>query len=115
MAQKRNDTEQTTNEVKSPPAKELGSKTNCIVCKKPARASSIYCSDSCILKHAQDSLGGNQTTNSKDESESGKSQEKVKSESRVSILIKFCHLFINDVTQNYTFFDLLCHAMSHFL
>ncbi|XP_047525577.1 death-inducer obliterator 1 [Pieris napi] len=31
-------------------------KAGCIVCKKPARASSIYCSDSCILKHAQDSL-----------------------------------------------------------
>ncbi|XP_045778192.1 uncharacterized protein LOC123876092 isoform X2 [Maniola jurtina] len=37
--------------------KELTSKTTCIVCKKPARASSIYCSDACILKHAQDSLG----------------------------------------------------------
>lgn len=30
--------------------------TTCIVCKKEARASSIYCSDSCILKHAQVSL-----------------------------------------------------------
>lgn len=30
--------------------------TSCIVCKKPARASSIYCSDACILKHAQESL-----------------------------------------------------------
>jgi hypothetical protein len=28
----------------------------CIVCKKEARPSSIYCSDSCILKHAQESL-----------------------------------------------------------
>jgi len=28
----------------------------CIVCKKEARPTSIYCSDSCILKHAQESL-----------------------------------------------------------
>jgi len=28
----------------------------CIVCKKEARPASIYCSDSCILKHAQESL-----------------------------------------------------------
>lgn len=32
------------------------SSTTCIVCKKPARASSIYCSDACILKHAQESI-----------------------------------------------------------
>ena len=28
----------------------------CIVCKKEARPTSIYCSDTCILKHAQESL-----------------------------------------------------------
>ncbi|PSN57524.1 hypothetical protein C0J52_01640 [Blattella germanica] len=28
----------------------------CIVCKKEARPTSIYCSDACILKHAQESL-----------------------------------------------------------
>ncbi|GLH06868.1 CXXC-type zinc finger protein 1 [Gryllus bimaculatus] len=28
----------------------------CIVCKKEARPSSIYCGDACILKHAQESL-----------------------------------------------------------
>lgn len=28
----------------------------CIVCKKSARAGSIYCSDECITKHAQDAL-----------------------------------------------------------
>lgn len=28
----------------------------CIVCKKAARTSSIYCSDECILKHAKESL-----------------------------------------------------------
>ncbi|XP_045511639.1 death-inducer obliterator 1 [Colias croceus] len=63
------------------PAKE-GGKSNCIVCKKPARASSIYCSDSCILKHAQDSLGvqGGTKTNTP----SGKSAEKV-AESRVIV------------------------------
>lgn len=58
-------------------------KTNCIVCKKPARASSIYCSNSCIWKHAQDSLG-NQGTSTKGDGEPGKSNEKQKSESRVS-------------------------------
>ncbi|CAB3368135.1 Hypothetical predicted protein [Cloeon dipterum] len=31
-------------------------KVSCIVCKKPARTSSIYCSDDCILVHAQDAL-----------------------------------------------------------
>ncbi|XP_059480576.1 death-inducer obliterator 1 isoform X2 [Neocloeon triangulifer] len=31
-------------------------KVSCLVCKKPARTSSIYCSDDCILIHAQDSL-----------------------------------------------------------
>ncbi|XP_038208455.1 death-inducer obliterator 1 [Zerene cesonia] len=62
-------------------AKEAG-KSNCIVCKKPARASSIYCSDSCILKHAQDSLGVQSAT--KSNIISGKSAEKV-SESRVIV------------------------------
>jgi hypothetical protein len=61
--------------------KEAASKTNCIVCKKGARASSIYCSDSCILKHAQDSLG-NQIPN-KPDNEPGKSQDKQKTDSRV--------------------------------
>ncbi|XP_047535468.1 death-inducer obliterator 1 [Vanessa atalanta] len=64
--------------------KELASKTTCIVCKKPARASSIYCSDACILKHAQDSLGS-QTSTSKIENTSGKAPEKPNSESRVIV------------------------------
>lgn len=64
----------------------MASKTGCIVCKKPARVSSIYCSDACILKHAQDSLG-NQST-SKQETEPGKLQDKQKSESRVSFINK---------------------------
>ncbi|XP_045448734.1 death-inducer obliterator 1 [Melitaea cinxia] len=64
--------------------KELASKTTCIVCKKPARASSIYCSDACILKHAQDSLGS-QTPTSKSENSSGKAPEKPNSESRVIV------------------------------
>lgn len=85
MSQKKHETEVIANEIKSLPAKELTSKTSCIVCKKPARASSIYCSDSCILKHAQDSLGGNQNTNNKDEGETGKSQDNQKSESRVIV------------------------------
>lgn len=63
--------------------RDTGSKTVCIVCKKPARAISIYCSDACILKHAQDSLG-NQTSPNKSDMEAGKSQEKQKSDSRVS-------------------------------
>ncbi|CAH2102372.1 unnamed protein product [Euphydryas editha] len=64
--------------------KELLSKTTCIVCKKPARASSIYCSDACILKHAQDSLGS-QTPTSKNENSVGKAPEKPNSESRVIV------------------------------
>ncbi|CAH0766459.1 unnamed protein product [Diatraea saccharalis] len=63
--------------------KDETSKTNCIVCKKSARASSIYCSDACILKHAQDSLGS-QTPN-KQEGESGKTSDKQKSDSRVIV------------------------------
>lgn len=59
-------------------------KTSCIVCKKPARASSIYCSNSCIWKHAQDSLG-NQGPSGKGDGEPGKSSEKQKAESRVSL------------------------------
>lgn len=30
--------------------------TQCVVCKKDARNSSIYCSDACILAHAQETL-----------------------------------------------------------
>ncbi|XP_034940332.1 death-inducer obliterator 1 isoform X2 [Chelonus insularis] len=30
--------------------------TQCVVCKKEARSSSIYCSDTCILMHAQETL-----------------------------------------------------------
>ncbi|XP_053619005.1 death-inducer obliterator 1 [Plodia interpunctella] len=60
----------------------LSSKTGCIVCKKAARASSIYCSDACILKHAQDSLG-NQSPAKADGAQS-KAQDK-KSESRVIV------------------------------
>ncbi|XP_055923846.1 uncharacterized protein LOC129954153 [Eupeodes corollae] len=37
---------------KQPPAEML----TCIVCKKQARANSIYCSDDCIRKHAQNAL-----------------------------------------------------------
>ncbi|KPI94969.1 PHD finger protein 3 [Papilio xuthus] len=59
--------------------KDTGSKTNCIVCKKAARASSIYCSDACILKHAQDSLGSQASKTD----EAG--PEKIKAESRVIV------------------------------
>ncbi|XP_047109427.1 uncharacterized protein LOC124777919 [Schistocerca piceifrons] len=34
---------------------DVGSVTSCIVCKKEARQSSIYCSHACILKHAEES------------------------------------------------------------
>ncbi|CAG4978286.1 unnamed protein product [Parnassius apollo] len=67
------------------PAPAFGTKTNalqCIVCKKSARASSIYCSDTCILKHAQDSLSS-QVQSKPDET--GKVREKIKSESRVIV------------------------------
>ncbi|XP_041974930.1 death-inducer obliterator 1 isoform X2 [Aricia agestis] len=63
--------------------KEVAPKTICIVCKKAARASSIYCSDACILKHAQDSLGA-QAGTSRSENTSIKTTEK-HSESRVIV------------------------------
>ncbi|CAH0592546.1 unnamed protein product [Chrysodeixis includens] len=72
--------------VKSPVQSSIKDslKTSCIVCKKPARASSIYCSNSCIWKHAQDSLG-NQGPSGKGDGEPGKSNEKQKAESRVIV------------------------------
>lgn len=79
-----NDSLTTTQSTINPLSRDSGNKTGCIVCKKPARASSIYCSDACILKHAQDSLG-NQTSN-KSDMDAGKSQDKQKSDSRVSNL-----------------------------
>lgn len=87
-AQSKIENEQTilSPELKSPVqsgATKDSTKTNCIVCKKPARASSIYCSNSCIWKHAQDSLG-NQGSSAKGDGEPGKSNEKQKAESRVS-------------------------------
>lgn len=71
--------------VSTPPpiTKELASKTTCIVCKRSARASSIYCSDACILKHAQDSLGSSSPSSKADSSE--KPPEKTNSESRVIV------------------------------
>ncbi|KAF9421447.1 hypothetical protein HW555_002662 [Spodoptera exigua] len=74
-----------TPELKSPVQSTKDStKTNCIVCKKPARSSSIYCSNTCIWKHAQDSLG-TQGSSTKGDGETGKSNEKQKSESRVIV------------------------------
>lgn len=73
--------------------KEATSKTSCIVCKKPARASSIYCSDACILKHAQDSLT-NQVPATKADGGENKSQEKHKPESRVTNVY---HINFNDL------------------
>lgn len=35
---------------------QYSSSTQCVVCKKEARNSSIYCSDACILAHAQETL-----------------------------------------------------------
>ncbi|XP_063395302.1 protein piccolo [Cydia fagiglandana] len=76
------DTDQSPPLLVSPPAsKAVSSKTSCIVCKKPARASSIYCSDACILKHAQDSLG-NQTPGKPD---GNRDHDKTKSDSRVIV------------------------------
>lgn len=86
-AQKKHDSpDSPTGPLKSPLHKENMFKTTCIVCKKSARASSIYCGDACILKHAQDSLG-TQGTPSKSEAE-GKTHEKIKPESRVSVSLK---------------------------
>lgn len=80
--------------TQSPLPRDIGSKTVCIVCKRPARASSIYCSDSCILKHAQDSLG-NQTSPNKSDMDPGKSQEKQKSDSRVSSFLNAFYFVFN--------------------
>ncbi|XP_028028225.1 death-inducer obliterator 1 isoform X2 [Bombyx mandarina] len=85
LTQKKHEVESLSPET--PPSerkKENAGKTTCIVCKKHARASSIYCSDACILKHAQDSLV-NPTNQSKTEEETGKSQEKQNPESRVIV------------------------------
>ncbi|XP_063822879.1 death-inducer obliterator 1 isoform X1 [Ostrinia nubilalis] len=78
--QKKNETDVIS--TSSSVVKEATLKTNCIVCKKHARASSIYCSDACILKHAQDSLS---PPPNKSESNSGKTQGKNKAESRVIV------------------------------
>ncbi|XP_063375592.1 protein piccolo [Cydia amplana] len=76
------DTDQSPPLLVSPPAsKVVSSKTSCIVCKKPARPSSIYCSDACILKHAQDSLG-NHTPG---KSDGDRDHDKTKSDSRVIV------------------------------
>ncbi|KAJ0182434.1 hypothetical protein K1T71_001803 [Dendrolimus kikuchii] len=84
LIQKKIDHDVSTNESPTLPSpKESSSKTNCIVCKKSARASSIYCSDACILKHAQDSLGTQGGT--KVEGETGKIQDKQKSDARVIV------------------------------
>lgn len=89
--QKKIDLNESLAETPSPFSRDAG-KTGCIVCKRPARASSIYCSDACILKHAQDSLG-NQILPNKSDMEAGKSQEKQKSDSRVS---DFSNAFIGN-------------------
>lgn len=39
-----------------PSAVPISGTTQCVVCKKEARNSSIYCSDACILAHAQETL-----------------------------------------------------------
>lgn len=65
-------------------SKDALSKTGCIVCRKFARVNSIYCSDECILKHAQDSLGTQ--AGSKAESDTEKPPlDKQKPESRVIV------------------------------
>ncbi|KAJ2947972.1 hypothetical protein O0L34_g9764 [Tuta absoluta] len=60
-----------------------GSKSACIVCKRAARASSIYCSDACILQHAQESLGG-QPHHAPADAGTGRPSDK-KSDSRVIV------------------------------
>ncbi|XP_069678239.1 death-inducer obliterator 1 isoform X2 [Periplaneta americana] len=51
-----------TEETAAPPVQKQQASSSsdgimyCIVCKKEARPTSIYCSDTCILKHAQESL-----------------------------------------------------------
>lgn len=80
-AQKKHDYPHSTGPLKSPLLKENMLKTTCIVCKKSARSSSVYCSDACILAHAQDSLG-TQTIPTKSGAEGN---QKPKSDVRVSI------------------------------
>lgn len=88
-------------------------KTSCIVCKKPARASSIYCSNTCIWKHAQDSLG-NQNPPCKDEGDPGKSTDKQKAESRVSLttfLYIYCVPNVNKIYETEIIFIEILHYM----
>lgn len=59
VAQSANSTQQTFNELQKPIQTEPIStepQNFCIVCKKVARPNSIYCSDDCIRKHAQNAL-----------------------------------------------------------
>lgn len=46
----------TTSATDRPSVENLEPVTPCIVCKKSARPNSIYCSDDCIRKHAQNAL-----------------------------------------------------------
>lgn len=70
-------------------APSASSTMQCVVCKKEARNSSIYCSDACILAHAQETLTKEKPVPSGSNVKSTKSPAtetmKAKSEARVVV------------------------------
>lgn len=70
-------------------AAPASSTMQCVVCKKEARNSSIYCSDACILAHAQETLTKEKPVPSGSNVKSGKSPAietmKAKPEARVVV------------------------------
>ncbi|KAG7199222.1 hypothetical protein KM043_018092 [Ampulex compressa] len=72
------------------PAVQFSGSMQCVVCKKEARNSSIYCSDACILAHAQETLTKDKpsqapTSNSKMTRVSPFDASKVKPDARVVV------------------------------
>lgn len=57
----------------------------CVVCKKEARSSSIYCSDACILAHAQETLTKDKPGSSRT-SKSSMDTPKIRPDARVIVL-----------------------------
>lgn len=51
---------------------------NCLVCKKPARENSIYCSNDCILKHASKATPSQTTSNESPKSMSAEPKQPLK-------------------------------------
>lgn len=63
--------------------------TQCVVCKKEARNSSIYCSDACILAHAQEALTKDKPTPTGSNTKSLKSNttDSIKSKQEARVIV----------------------------